>query len=105
MEEVAHLTNQLLPKEEWSQFASMVDGDGVPYYVWKSSTLAPELLSVVYNTCHQGRSLHLVSQHPSSSHWISEGSFILFANYQFVIKGRLNLLPTKIVIKRARKLH
>ena len=25
--------------------------DGVPYYVWKSSTLAPELLSAIYNTC------------------------------------------------------
>ena len=27
----------------------------------------------------QGRSFHLVSQHPSSSHWIIEGSFVLFA--------------------------
>ena len=52
-----------------------------------------------------GRSFHLVSQHPSSSHWIKEGSFVSFADYRFAIKGRLNLLPTKVVIKRTGKPH
>ena len=53
----------------------------------------------------QGRSFHLASQHPNSNHWIREGSFVSFANYRFAIKGRLNLLPTKVVIKRAGKSH
>ena len=53
----------------------------------------------------QGRSFHLISQHASSSHWIREGSFLSFAEYRFAIKGRLNLLPTKVAIKRAGKPH
>lgn len=49
----------------------------------------------------QGCSFHLISQHPSSSHWVRESSFVSFVDYQLTIKGRLNLLPTIVIIKRA----
>ena len=51
----------------------------------------------------QGRAFHLASKYPSSSHWVRDGSFVSFAEYRFSIKGRLNLLPTKVTIKRAGK--
>ena len=49
----------------------------------------------------QGRCFHLISKHSSSSQWIRGGAFVSFAEYRFAIKGRLNLLPTKAVVRRA----
>ena len=48
----------------------------------------------------QGKAFHLVCKNPVSSHWIYNGGYTTFAEYRFAIKGRLNLLPTKTVIKR-----
>ena len=38
---------------------------------------------------------------PSSSHWLSAGTFTSFSDFRFAIRARLNLLPTKTVVKRA----
>ena len=62
-------------------------------------------LEQLLQSTDQGRSFRLISKHPSGSHWIQDGSFVSFAEYRFAIKWRLNLLPTKSVIKRARKPH
>ena len=51
----------------------------------------------------QGKSFHLVHKHWSSNHWIHSGAFTTFADYRFAIRARLNLLPTKTVVKRAGK--
>lgn len=53
----------------------------------------------------QGRAFHLARKHPSSSHWLRDDSFVSFADYRFSIKARLNLLPTKVAIRRAGKPH
>ena len=41
----------------------------------------------------QGKSFHSVSLRPSSSGWIGNGQYMSFAEYRFVTKARLNLLP------------
>ena len=51
----------------------------------------------------QGRTFHCVSLHPSSNHWIRSGKYISFGEYRIAIKARLNLLPTKTVLKRSGK--
>jgi hypothetical protein len=51
----------------------------------------------------QGRSFHLVHKHWSSNHWIHSGAYTTFADYRFAIRARLNLLPTKTVVKRVGK--
>ena len=40
----------------------------------------------------QGRSFHLISQSPSSSHWLSAGAFTSFLDFRFAIRALLNLL-------------
>ena len=51
----------------------------------------------------QGRAFHLLANHPSSNHWIHSGAYTSFAKYRFAMRGRLNLLPTRVVAKRAGK--
>jgi len=53
----------------------------------------------------QGRAFHHLAKHPSSSssHWIQAGAFTSFEEYRFAVRGRLNLLPTRTVAKRAGK--
>ena len=51
----------------------------------------------------QGRTSHCVSLHPSSNYWIRSGKYISFGEYRFAMKARLNLLPTKTVLKRSGK--
>jgi hypothetical protein len=51
----------------------------------------------------QGRSFHLVHKHWSSNHWIHSGVYTIFADNRFAIRARLNLLPSKTVVKRAGK--
>ena len=58
-------------------------------------------LEKVLKSSDQGRSFHLISRHPSSNHWIQNGAFVSFAEYRFAVRGRLNLLPTRTVVKRA----
>ena len=51
----------------------------------------------------QGRTSHCVSLHPSSNYWIRSGKYISFGEYRFAMKARLNLLPTKTILKRSGK--
>ncbi|KAL5509896.1 hypothetical protein EMCRGX_G005336 [Ephydatia muelleri] len=51
----------------------------------------------------QGRTSHCVSLHPSSNYWIHSGKYISFGEYRFAMKARLNLLPTKTVLKQSGK--
>jgi hypothetical protein len=60
-------------------------------------------LKLVLECKDQGRSFHLLHQDQSSNHWISNGRYTSFAAYRFAIKGRLNLLPVKTVVRRAGK--
>ena len=62
-------------------------------------------LDQVLNAKDQGRVFHHASKHASSNSWIREGSFVSFADYRFAVKGRLNLLPTKVAVKRAGHPH
>ena len=62
-------------------------------------------LEQVLSAKDQGRTFHLASKHPSSSNWIRDGSFVSFTEYRFAIRGRLNLLPTKSVVRRAGHPH
>ena len=48
----------------------------------------------------QGRAFSLVSKDPVSSHWVVNGRYMSFSDYRFALKARLNLLPTKTVVKR-----
>ena len=52
----------------------------------------------------QGRAFHATSLDPASSSWIPTGQYMSFADYRFALRARLNLLPTKSVAKRARRL-
>ena len=60
-------------------------------------------LTLMLECKDQGRSFHLLSQSQSSNHWIAGGNYTSFAEYRFAIRGRLNLLPVKTVVKRAGK--
>ena len=51
----------------------------------------------------QGKSFHSVSKYPSSSEWIGNGKYMSFADYLFVIKGRLNQLPVRTVPKKTNR--
>ena len=53
----------------------------------------------------QGKSFHSVAKHPSSSEWIGNGKYMSFADYRFAIKGRLNQLPVRTVLKRTKQLR
>ena len=53
----------------------------------------------------QGKSFHSVAKHPSSNEWIGNGKYMSFADYRFAIKGRLNQLPVRTVLKRTRQLR
>ena len=53
----------------------------------------------------QGKSFHSVAKHPSSSEWIGNGKYMSFADYRFAMKGRLNLLPVRTVLKRTKQLR
>ena len=53
----------------------------------------------------QGKSFHSVAKHPSSSEWIGDGKYMSFADYRFAIKGRLNQLPVRTVLKRTKQLR
>ena len=53
----------------------------------------------------QGKSFHSVAKHPSSSEWIGNGKYMSFADYRFAIKGRLNQLPVRTVLKRIKQLR
>ena len=48
----------------------------------------------------QGRSFHLISKDPNSNHWLADAKYLSFSDYRFALKARLNLLPTKMVLKR-----
>ena len=50
----------------------------------------------------QGRAMGCASSHPSSNHWITTGDYTSFGEYRFALKARLNLLPTRTVLRRAR---
>ena len=58
-------------------------------------------LSALLNATDQGRSFHLISKSWYSNHWIASGAFTSFNDYRFALRARLNLLPTKVVAKRA----
>ena len=53
----------------------------------------------------QGKSFDSVAKHPSSSEWIGNGNYISFADYRFMIKGRLNQLPVRTMLKRTKQLR
>ena len=61
-----------------------------------------KILKRVLDSSDQGRSFHLISLHPSSSHWIPTGNYLSFAEYKFALRARLNLLPVGTVAKRMR---
>lgn len=56
-------------------------------------------LSLLANS-DQGRTFHLVSKDHNSNMFIKNGGGMSFSCYRFAIKGRLNLLPTKVVARR-----
>lgn len=51
----------------------------------------------------QGRTSTCVALHPSSNYWIRSGKYISFGEYRFAVKGRLNMLPTRTVLRRSGK--
>ena len=51
----------------------------------------------------QGRTFSCVSAHTASNSFIRSGRYISFSEYRFAIKARLNLLPTKTVLRRCGK--
>ena len=51
----------------------------------------------------QGQVFSSVAADPSSNHWIRSGAYISFGEYRFAMKGRLNLLPTRTVLRRSGK--
>ena len=53
----------------------------------------------------QGKSFHSVAKHPSSNDWIGNGKYMSFADYRFAMKGRLNQLPVRTVLKRTKQLR
>ncbi len=68
-----------------------------------SDARASRRLRLVKSASDQGRSFHLISLDPSSNHWIPSGAFLSIADHRFATRARLNLLPTKTVVKRAGK--
>ena len=50
----------------------------------------------------QGRAFSLISRSAASNGWIG-GKYVSFADYQFAVKARLNLLPVKTVLRRMGK--
>ena len=50
----------------------------------------------------QGRDFSLISRSAASNGWIG-GKYVSFADYQFAVKARLNLLPVKTVLRRMGK--
>ena len=67
------------------------------------ANLLKQHVSNLHRASDQGRTSHCVALHPSSNHWIRSGKYISFGEYRFAIKARLNLLPTKTVLKRSGK--
>ena len=57
-------------------------------------------LKALLNNKDQGRSFRLISAHPDGNRFINTGGGMSFACYRFAAKSRLNLLPTKTVVKR-----
>ena len=53
----------------------------------------------------QGKSFHSVARHTSSNSWIPDGKYISFAEYRFASKARLNVLPTRTVLKWSKQLR
>ena len=53
----------------------------------------------------QGKSFHSVAKHLSISEWIGNGKYMFFADYHFALKGRLNLMPVRTVLKRTKQLR
>ena len=53
----------------------------------------------------QDKSFHSMAKHPSSNEWIGNGKYMSFADYCFVIKGRLNQLPVRTILKRTKQLE
>ena len=53
----------------------------------------------------QGHSFPLISQDKASSSWIKNGKYLSFAEMRFALKGRLNLLPCRVVAKRTGRRH
>ena len=51
----------------------------------------------------QGRTFSCVSAHTASNSFIRSGRYIYFSEYRFAIKARLNLLPTKTVLRQCGK--
>ena len=51
----------------------------------------------------QGRSFHLLSNNQLNNFWIRTGKYLSFSEYRFAFKARLNLLPTKTVVRRTGK--
>ncbi|GIY31148.1 retrovirus-related Pol polyprotein from type-2 retrotransposable element R2DM [Caerostris darwini] len=49
--------------------------------------------SQLLNKISQGKALKLVSLSPSSSHFLSDGTYTRFADWRFIHKARLNLVP------------
>lgn len=62
-------------------------------------------LSQLLDAKDQGCAFASASKDPTSNFWIQSGAFLSFAEYRFAIKARLNLLPTKVAVKRAGKPH
>ena len=53
----------------------------------------------------QGRTFATVSANAASNHWIYSGAYTSFQDYRFATRARLNLLPTRSVAKRARRIR
>ena len=60
-------------------------------------------LTALLKNKDQGRSFHLISASPDSSKFMRTGGGMSFSCYRFATKSRLNLLPTKTVVKRMGK--
>ena len=60
-------------------------------------------LTALLKNKDQNRSFHLVSASPDSSKFMRTGGGMSFSCYRFATKSQLNLLPTKMVVKRMGK--
>lgn len=73
---------------------------------WPLNTLLSNIkhnlrLNALLQNKDQGNTFHLVSKNINSNKFLSTGGGMSFSCYRFACRGRLNLLPTKTVVKRS----
>ena len=92
-----------------SNFYITVEGSTVPLRSMRDRLLSgmceDKHLQTLTASEDQGRVFGAISLDAASSHRIATGKYISFQDYRFGLKARLNLLPTKSVLKRIGKVE